>query len=89
MSGDFDLGNDCGGGGGRHDAGDRNVQDDCDQDRVVNKDDICPCDPTKSVTDFRGLVPHEVWIEMMMMMMVVVMLMMMVMTAMSMLIDSY
>ena len=68
---------------------DDNAQDDCDQDAVANMDDICPCDPTKSVTDFRGLVPHEVWIEMMMMMMVVVMLMMMVMTAMSMLIDSY
>ena len=36
------------------------VQDDCDQDAVANMDDICPCDPTKSVTDLHGLVPHEV-----------------------------
>ena len=39
---------------------DDNAQDDCDQDAVANMDDICPCDPTKSVTDLHGLVPHEV-----------------------------
>ena len=36
------------------------AQGDCDQDAVANMDDICPCDPTKSVTDLHGLVPHEV-----------------------------
>lgn len=36
------------------------VQDDCDQDAVANMEDICPCDPTKSITDLHGLVPHEV-----------------------------
>ena len=41
---------------------DQDVQDDCDQDAVANMEDICPCDPTKSITDLHGLVPHEVWI---------------------------
>ena len=44
-----------------------NAQDDCDQDAVANMDDICPCDPTKSVTDLHGLVPHEVCMKMTMM----------------------
>ena len=44
---------------------DDNAQDDCDLDKVKNMEDICPCDPTKSVTDLHGLVTHEVWIEMM------------------------
>ena len=39
---------------------DQDVQDDCDQDAVANMEDICPCDPTKSITDLHGLVPHEV-----------------------------
>ena len=50
---------------------DDNAQDDCDQDDVANMEDICPCDPTKSVTDLHGLVTHEVWIEMMMVVMIV------------------
>ena len=62
MSGAFDLDNDD---GGRHDDNNDNAQDDCDQDHVANMDDICPCDPTKSVTDLHGLVTHEVWSEMM------------------------
>ena len=35
-------------------------QDDCDLDAIKNGDDICPCDPSKSVTDLSGLVTHDV-----------------------------
>ena len=54
-----DDGDDDDGDGDDNDDDD-NAQDDCDQDAVANMDDICPCDPTKSVTDLHGLVPHEV-----------------------------
>ena len=60
---------------------DDNAQDDCDLDKVKNMEDICPCDPTKSVTDLHGLVTHEVWIEMMVVVMIVWMLLMRMMTA--------
>ena len=30
-------------------------QDDCDQDTIKNDVDICPCDDTKSSTNFKGL----------------------------------
>jgi len=35
-------------------------EDDCDGDAIKNGVDVCPCDPTKSATDFRGLVSHDV-----------------------------
>ena len=35
-------------------------QDDCDLDAIKNGEDICPCDPSKSVTDLSGLVTHDV-----------------------------
>jgi len=35
-------------------------QDDCDQDGVSDADDVCECDPSKSKTDFTGLVTHNV-----------------------------
>ena len=35
-------------------------QDDCDLDAIKNGEDICPCDPSKSVTDLTGLVTHDV-----------------------------
>ena len=38
-------------------------QDDCDQDSSTNGEDICPCDFTKSVTDFTGLVTHDVGVS--------------------------
>merc|ERR1712106_590820 len=35
-------------------------QDDCDQDGINNAEDMCQCDPTKSKTDFTGLVTQNV-----------------------------
>ena len=35
-------------------------QDDCDLDAIKNGEDICPCDPSKSVTDLSDLVTHDV-----------------------------
>ena len=35
-------------------------QDDCDLDAIKNGEDICPCDPSKSVTDLSNLVTHDV-----------------------------
>ena len=35
-------------------------QDDCDLDGIKNGEDICPCDPSKSVTDLSNLVTHAV-----------------------------
>ena len=58
-----------------HNDDDDDTQDDCDDDKVKNMEDICPCDPTKSVTDLHGLVPHEVCIEMTLVMMMAKILM--------------
>ena len=35
-------------------------QDDCDLDAIKNGEDICPCDPSKSITDLSDLVTHDV-----------------------------
>ena len=35
-------------------------QDDCDLDAIKNGEDICPCDPSKSITDLSNLVTHDV-----------------------------